>query len=49
MVTDIDAWFGELDRFTDVLFKEGGRHQPRMPQARRPCGDERSGVSKLRK
>jgi antitoxin VapB len=31
MVTDIDRWFAELDRFADVPFMEGGRHQPRMP------------------
>ena len=30
MVTDIDGWFAELDRFADVPFVEGGRHQPRM-------------------
>jgi antitoxin VapB len=33
MVTDIEAWFAELDRFADVPFKEDGRHQPRMPKA----------------
>jgi antitoxin VapB len=48
MVTDIDIWFAKLNRFADVPFMERGRHQPRMPQARRLCGDERSGVSKLR-
>jgi len=31
MVTDIDAWFAELDRFADVRFMEGGRQQPPMP------------------
>ena len=33
MVTDIDGWFAELDRFADVPFMEDGRHQPRMPKA----------------
>jgi len=31
MVTDIDAWFAELDRFADVPFMEEGRLQPPMP------------------
>ena len=31
MVTNIDAWFAELDRFADVPFMEGGRRQPPMP------------------
>jgi antitoxin VapB len=31
MVTDIDAWFVELDRFADVPFMEEGRQQPPMP------------------
>jgi antitoxin VapB len=31
MVTDIDAWFAELDRFADVPFMEEGRRQPPMP------------------
>lgn len=31
MVTDIDAWFAELDRFADVPFMEDGRQQPPMP------------------
>ena len=30
-MTDIDAWFAELDRFADVLFMEEGRQQPPMP------------------
>ena len=29
MVTDINAWFAELDRFADVPFMEEGRDQPR--------------------
>jgi antitoxin VapB len=31
MVTDIDAWFAELDRFADIPFMEEGRRQPPMP------------------
>jgi antitoxin VapB len=31
MVTDIDSWFSELDRFVDVPFMEDGRVQPPMP------------------
>jgi len=33
MVTDIDAWFAELDKFAGVPFMEDGRRQPRMPEA----------------
>jgi len=33
MVTDIDTWFAELDRFADVPFMEDGRKQPAMPEA----------------
>lgn len=33
MVSDINAWFAELDRFADVPFMEEGRHQPAMPPA----------------
>jgi len=33
MVTDIDAWFAELDRFADVPLMEDGRQQPPMPPA----------------
>jgi antitoxin VapB len=33
MVTDISAWFAELDRFADVPFMEEGREQPPMPPA----------------
>ncbi len=33
MITDIDAWFAELDRFADVPFMEDGRRQPPMPEA----------------
>jgi antitoxin VapB len=31
MVTDIDAWFAEMDRFAGVPFMEDGRRQPPMP------------------
>jgi antitoxin VapB len=34
MITDIDAWFAELDRFADVPFMEDGRRQPPMPDAK---------------
>ena len=33
MVTDLETWFTELDRFADVPFMEDGRHQPAMPEA----------------
>jgi antitoxin VapB len=33
MVTDINGWFAELDRFADVPFMEEGRQQPPMPEA----------------
>ncbi len=34
MVTDIDAWFAELDRFAEVPFmEEGCCQQPPMPDA----------------
>lgn len=33
MVSDIEAWFAELDRFADVPFMEDGRRQPPMPAA----------------
>lgn len=31
IATDIDAWFAELDRFTDIPFMPEGRNQPPMP------------------
>jgi antitoxin VapB len=31
IVTDVDAWFAELDRFADVLLFEDGRNQPPTP------------------
>jgi antitoxin VapB len=33
MVTDLDSWFKELDRFAEVPFMEDGRRQPPMPEA----------------
>jgi antitoxin VapB len=33
MVTDLDVWFAELDRFADIPFMEDGRSQPPMPPA----------------
>jgi antitoxin VapB len=34
IVTDLKAWFAELDRFADVPFMEDGRRQPPMPDAK---------------
>ncbi|MCC7531817.1 MAG: AbrB/MazE/SpoVT family DNA-binding domain-containing protein [Candidatus Melainabacteria bacterium] len=34
IITDIDAWFSEMDRFSQVQFMEDGRHQPPMPEDR---------------
>lgn len=31
IVTDLDAWFRELDQFADIPFLEDGRQQPPMP------------------
>jgi antitoxin VapB len=31
IITDVDAWFAELDRFGEFLFMENGRQQPPMP------------------
>jgi antitoxin VapB len=36
MVTDLDEWFAELDRFADVPFMEEGRGQPPMPPPEDP-------------
>lgn len=36
LLTDIDAWFAELDRFAGVPFMEDGRRQPKMPKAKDP-------------
>jgi antitoxin VapB len=36
VVTDLDTWFAELDRFADVPFMEDGRRQPPMPQPKDP-------------
>jgi antitoxin VapB len=33
IVTDLDTWFSDLDRFADVPFMEDGRRQPPMPEA----------------
>jgi antitoxin VapB len=33
IVTDLDTWFKELDRFADVPFMEDGRRQPAMPES----------------
>jgi len=33
IVTDLDSWFAELDRFAEVPLIEEGRRQPPMPQA----------------
>ncbi len=33
IVTDLDTWFSDLDRFADVPFMEDGRQQPPMPEA----------------
>jgi antitoxin VapB len=32
IVTDLDAWFAELDRFAEVPFMKDGRRQPPMPE-----------------
>lgn len=32
MVTDVKAWFAELDRFSGVPFLDQGRQQPPMPK-----------------
>ena len=34
IITDLDTWFAELDRFTDIPFMEDGRRQPPMPEPR---------------
>jgi antitoxin VapB len=36
IVTDIDTWFAELDRFANVPFMEDGRRQPPMAEAEDP-------------
>ncbi len=33
MLTDLDTWFRELDRFAELPFMEDGRRQPPMPDA----------------
>jgi antitoxin VapB len=32
MITDLDAWFAEMDRFKHIPFMEEGREQPAMPE-----------------
>jgi antitoxin VapB len=34
IVTDLDAWFAEMDRFADAPFLEEGRDQPPMPESK---------------
>ena len=36
IVTDLDEWFRELDRFADVPFMEDGRRRPPMPAPEDP-------------
>jgi antitoxin VapB len=31
IIADADAWFAELDRFSDIPFMAEGRQQPAMP------------------
>jgi hypothetical protein len=33
ILTDLDTWFKDLDRFVDAAFKEDGNRQPPMPKA----------------
>ena len=32
IVDNVDAWFSELDRFSDVPFMEEGRQEPPLPE-----------------
>ena len=32
VVSSVDDWFAELDRYTDEPFMVGGREQPAVPQ-----------------
>jgi antitoxin VapB len=34
IITDLDSWFAEMDRFADIPFMEDGRHQPPMPESK---------------
>ena len=34
VISDIDKWFAELDRFKDEPFLEAGRKQPKPPRRR---------------
>jgi antitoxin VapB len=36
IMTDLDAWFRELDRFADVPFMDEGRRQPPTPEPQDP-------------
>ena len=36
IVSDVDTWFAELDRFLDVPFMEDGRRQPPAPEEEPP-------------
>ena len=38
MAMDLDAWFAELDRFSDVPFLEEGRNQPPIPDTKELFG-----------
>lgn len=38
LTTDLDGWFAELDRYTDIPFMEDGRQQPLMPERENPFG-----------
>jgi hypothetical protein len=39
MVTDVDAWFGDLDRFADVPFMGEGASSRRCPRVRIGFGE----------
>jgi antitoxin VapB len=32
LATDLEAWFAELDQFSEVPFMEDGRRQPPVPE-----------------
>jgi antitoxin VapB len=32
IVTDLDEWFRQIDRFSEVPYMEDGRRQPPMPE-----------------
>jgi antitoxin VapB len=33
IISDVDSWFAEMDRFAGVPFMEEGRNQPPLPEA----------------